>query len=392
MSLASRLYNGQTTYDIVGTKKIWYVVATAITLICLGSILFRGFNLGIEFEGGASFQFEAPRATVEDAREVVEDAGVPEPIVQTIGDGIRIQTEPLTDAERGELVQSLSQRFDVEPEAINDSTVGPAWGDQITGKAIRGLVLFLIAVVIYLSVRFEPKMAAAAIVALIHDLIITAGVYSLVGFVVTPATVIGLLTILGYSLYDTVVIFDKVLENTRGLTGNAKQTYTEAANLALNQTLIRSINTSLIALLPVAALLFVGGYVLGAGTLPELALALFIGILAGTYSSIFLATPVLADLKEREPQFKALAGRVAARRAGGSATTPQSRAAARRAGSADAGASTATAVLDRPEDGDAATTPAPVAAKPSGGKRQPQRPQQKRKGGRPNRPSGKRKR
>ena len=397
MSLASRLYNGETTYDVVGKRKLWYAIATAITLVCLGSIFLRGFNEGIEFKGGASFQFDAPEVSVEDAREVVEDAGIAEPIVQTIGDGIRIQTEPLSDAEREALVTDLSEAFDVEPEAINDSTVGPAWGNQITDKAVRGLILFLIAVIIYLSVRFEPKMAIAAIVALLHDLIITAGIYSLLGFAVTPATVIGLLTILGYSLYDTVVIFDKVLENTRGLMGNARQTYTQAANLALNQTLIRSINTSLIALLPVAALLFVGGYVLGAGTLPELALALFIGILAGTYSSIFLATPVLADLKEREPQYKALAGRVAARGGGGAAATPQSRAAARRAALGEP-AGTTTAVLDRPDDADEAGEGAAPATRPAAKaaganrQRQQQRQQQKRKGGRPGRPSGKRKR
>jgi preprotein translocase subunit SecF len=195
--------------------------------------------------------------------------------------------------------------------------VGPSWGSQITSKAVEALITFMIVIVLYLTIAFEWKMAVAAFVALVHDLVIATGVYALTGFQVSPATVIGLLTILGYSLYDTVVVFDKVRENTAGLLGGAKSTYSQAANLALNQTLVRSINTSLIALLPVAAILFVGGGLLGAGELKDLALVLFVGMLSGTYSSIFIATPVLADLKEREPQYKALAKRVAMRASGG---------------------------------------------------------------------------
>jgi preprotein translocase subunit SecF len=202
---------------------------------------------------------------------------------------------------------------------VSVSSIGPTWGSQITHKALQALIAFLIVIVIYLSAAFEWRMAAAAFVALIHDIVIATGIYALIHFEVSPATVIGLLTILGYSLYDTVVVFDKVRENTAGLAGSSRSTYSQSANLALNQTLVRSINTSIIALLPVAGILFVGGAILGAGELKDLALVLFVGMLSGTYSSIFIATPVLAQLKEREPQFKALAKRVALRESGGRA-------------------------------------------------------------------------
>jgi preprotein translocase subunit SecF len=207
-------------------------------------------------------------------------------------------------------------------EEISAQVIGPSWGEQITQKALTGLVVFLIAIVIYLSVMFEWRMAVGALVALFHDVFITVGIYALIGFEVTPATVIGVLTILGYSLYDTVVVFDKVKENTKGLAGGSRMTYSEAANLAVNQTLVRSINTSIVGLLPVAALLFVGAYVLGAGTLKDLALALFVGIAVGTYSSILIATPVVAQLKEREPAMQALSKRVAARRVSRGETAP----------------------------------------------------------------------
>jgi preprotein translocase subunit SecF len=208
----------------------------------------------------------------------------------------------------------------VNLNSITVTTVGPSWGSQISGKALEALIAFLIVIVLYLSIAFEWKMAIAAFIALLHDLVIATGVYALAGFQVSPATVIGLLTILGYSLYDTVVVFDKVRENTAGLLGGARTTYSQAANLALNQTLVRSINTSLIALLPVAAILIVATALLGANNeLEELALVLFVGMLSGTYSSIFIATPVLCDLKEREPQYQALAKRVAVRASGGRA-------------------------------------------------------------------------
>jgi preprotein translocase subunit SecF len=218
------------------------------------------------------------------------------------------------DTERG-VVDAMAAAAGVQPGEVSPETVSADWGRDITDQALIALVVFLVAVVAFLALRFEPKMAIGAMVALLHDIIVTAGIYSLIGFEVTPSTVIGFLTILGFSLYDTVVVFDKVDENTKGLERSARMTWSEAANLAINQTLMRSINTSVIALLPVAGLLFVGAGLLGVGTLKDLALVLFVGLAAGTYSSIVLATPVVADLKEREPEVQALRRRVLARRA-----------------------------------------------------------------------------
>jgi preprotein translocase subunit SecF len=327
----------------------------------------------------------------------MEDLGVSEPIVQTVGRGskvdLRVQTTTLTDDKIDEVLAGLSKKIGIKESEISPSNVGPAWGKQVTKKAIQGLVLFLIAVVIYISIRFEPKMAIAAIVALIHDLILTAGIYSITGFVVTPATVIALLTVLGYSLYDTIVVFDKVEENTRGLAGRSTQTYSEAAELAVNQTFMRSINTSLIALLPVAGLLFVGAFLLGAGTLKDLSLALFVGLASGAYSSLFLATPLLADLKEREPQYQALSQRVLARRAGTQVKGSkfQQRAAARAAGEPLPAADDAELAA---EAGTTIVTAPPVAPAPSSAARRPagrpgSQPVRKKKGGRP---SGKKRR
>jgi preprotein translocase subunit SecF len=266
-------------------------------------------------------------------------------------------------------------------------SVGSTWGDQITKKAITGLIVFLIVVIIYLSFRFEWKMAISAIVALIHDLVITAGIYSLSGFEVSPSTVIALLTILGFSLYDTVVVFDKVRENTIGLAGGSRMTYSQAANLAVNQTLVRSINTSIIALLPVAGLLIIGAGLLGAGSLKDLALALLIGLAAGAYSSIFIATPMVADMKEREPTFQQLARRVAARQTkdatGGGKAAPK----AATGGQQATPQATTTALLDEP---DATAVPGEqVASRPAApGPRPGSRPGAQRKGGRGGRPGG----
>jgi preprotein translocase subunit SecF len=243
------------------------------------------------------------------------DNGVSDSTIQKVGESqIRIQTEPLTDAKQLQVSRDLEKTLGLKAADLNPSSVGSSWGRSITVKAIQGLIIFLIAVIAYISLRFEFKMAIAAIVALLHDLIITAGIYSLVGFEVTPSTVIAVLTILGFSLYDTVVVFDKVRENTARMGSTSTVTYSEAANTAVNQTLMRSINTSLIALMPVAALLFIGAGVLGAGTLKDLALAQFVGLAAGAYSSIFIATPLLADMKEREPRFRSIAAKVARQR------------------------------------------------------------------------------
>jgi preprotein translocase subunit SecF len=320
-----RLYHGETAFPLISARKKFYAASLILVIIALGSMVFRGFNLGVEFKGGDIFTVAAPsNVDVGEGRRLVEGLGVRDPIVQTVKTStgatkLRIETPPLTPAKQIEVGNALAAKYKVNANNIDTKAVGASWGKKVTSKALQGLVAFLIAVIIYISVRFEPKMAAAAIIALIHDLILAAGVYSITGFVVTPSTVIALLTVLGYSLYDTIVVFDKVEENTRGLEKQTQRTYAEAAELAVNQTFMRSINTSMIALLPVSGLLFVGALLLGAGTLKDLALALFVGLASGAYSSLFLATPLLADLKEREPRFKALHQRVLDRRARGGA-------------------------------------------------------------------------
>ena len=313
--LGGRLYSGEKSFNIVGNAKRWYVLSALFTLLSIGALVFQGLHLGIEFKGGSAYTFTSTTATVEQARSAVEKSGISsELIVQKVGNSkIRVQTGSLTNAQSDAVESAIVSRFGVSAESIDTQIIGPSWGKEITKKALYGLIAFLIVIMIFLAMAFEPKMAIAAIIAVVHDVFITVGIYALVGFDVTPATVIGFLTILGYSLYDTVVVFDKVRENTRSITSTSKHTYTQATNLAVNQTLVRSINTSVIALIPVGSILFVGAGLLGAGTLKDLSLALFIGMLVGAYSSIFIAPPVLAQLREKEPAMIALAKRVSAR-------------------------------------------------------------------------------
>jgi preprotein translocase subunit SecF len=336
-SVFTRLYTGTGAFDVVGKRKLWYLAFGTLVLVCLLSIVFRGFNLGIDFTGGTQIQFPATGAgapaTVEDVRAVYEQAvGQAPAAVQTVGQGtdasVLIRSEPLDPTQTVALKQALFDRFQPlgqsgtpAPTAISDSAVSGTWGGQITRQALIALAVFLVLVTIFLAIYFERAMAVAALVALVHDVVVTMGVYSIVGFEVTPATAIGLLTILGFSLYDTVVVFDKVKENTRGLLGLTRRTYAEAANLALNQTLMRSINTSLIAVLPVLGLMIVGVGLLGVGTLADLALVQIVGIVAGAASSIVLATPILVDLKQRDPRVRDHARRVMARRARAVAAT-----------------------------------------------------------------------
>jgi preprotein translocase subunit SecF len=327
------LYSGEVSYDFVGRRRTWYLISGLVLLVVIASLLLRGLNLGIEFSGGSEFQFPATECSVEDTRDIMSAEVDGQAIVTLVGgDQIRVQTIPLTPAESDEVTAVLAEECGVVQEDIRIQLIGPTWGDDISQKALQALVVFLVLVSIFLAVYFEWRMAVAALAALAHDLLITIGVYSILGFEVTPATVIGVLTILGYSLYDTVVVFDKVKENTAGIASQSRVTYSQAANLAVNQTLVRSINTSVIALLPVAGILFVGAGVLGAGTLKDLALALFVGIAAGTYSSIFVATPLLAQLKERDPEMQAVARRVAAR-GRGKTTTEEAEAVQAMAGS-----------------------------------------------------------
>ena len=330
-SVFSRLYTGTGAFDIVGRRKLWYALFGTLVLICVASMVFRGFNLGIDFTGGTQIQFPARTAAapadVEAVRGVYERVVGEEPAaVQIAGTGraatVLIRSESLDPTQLVALNQALFDTFQPigssgapEQGVISDSAVSASWGGQITTQALIALAVFLVLVTIFLAFYFERAMAVAALVALLHDVVVTAGIYSIVGFEVTPSTVIGLLTILGFSLYDTVVVFDKVKENTRGLLGLTRRTYAEAANLALTQTLMRSINTSLIAVLPVVGLMVIGVGLLGVGTLADLALVQMVGILAGALSSLLLATPLLVDLKMRDPRYAEHAARVAARRA-----------------------------------------------------------------------------
>ena len=298
--IGGRLYRGEKSFNIVGNRRRWYALSAIFIILASAALGVKGLHLGIEFKGGSVFTITKDGATIEDGRNAIAKAGVTsETVVQKVGSNkIRIQTGALSSFDS--VKASLASTFGVNEESIDTQLIGPSWGKEITKKALYGLIGFILVVMLYLALAFEPKMALSAIVAVIHDVFITVGIYALVGFDVTPATVIGFLTILGYSLYDTVVVFDKVRENTRSITATAKSTFSQAANLAVNQTLVRSFNTSLIALLPVASILFVGAGLLGAGTLKDLSLALFIGLATGTYSSIFVAAPVLVDMDKKD--------------------------------------------------------------------------------------------
>ncbi|MGC4153122.1 MAG: protein translocase subunit SecF [Propionicimonas sp.] len=309
-SFAHRLYTGDLSFDIVGRRKTWYRITIGLLLVCILAIAIRGLNLGIEFRGGADFQ--APTAvtatTVDDVRNTIEQIGLPrndELTVTTIGDGnVRVQTRALTTDEVAVVKQAIADQLGISVDDVAYSLIGASWGAQVTQQALIALLIFVVLVMLLIGFYFRDfKMSVAAILALFHDLLITVGIYALVGFAVTPTTMIGVLTILGYSLYDTVVVFDKIRENVVDLT-KTNHTYSEQANLAVNQVLIRSINTTIIGVLPVAALLFTGAFILQTGPLKDLGLALFVGMLAGAYSSLFIASPLLADMREAEPEMK----------------------------------------------------------------------------------------
>ncbi|MGW6456483.1 protein translocase subunit SecF, partial [Streptomyces sp. NPDC055078] len=319
-SIGARLYRGEIGYDFVAKRKFWYAVSILITITAIVGLAVRGLNMGIEFKGGAVFTTPKTSVSVTHAKEYAEEASGHDAIVQKLGNGtMRIQVSDLDTAAATKVQNELARDMDIPADKIAAELVGPSWGEQIANKAWTGLGIFMVLVVIYLAIAFEWRMALAALIALIHDLTITVGVYALVGFEVTPGTVIGLLTILGYSLYDTVVVFDGLKEGAVGITKQTRWTYSEIANRSLNATLVRSINTTIVALLPVAGLLFIGGGFLGAGMLNDISLSLFVGLAAGAYSSIFIATPLVADFKERDPQMKALKKRVLAKRAAAAA-------------------------------------------------------------------------
>ncbi len=388
-----RLYTGTGAFEVIGRRKLWYSISGLIVAVCIASIVLRGFTFGIDFQGGTKVSMPAVGATGTVNVQQVEDVfsktlGKETESVVVVGSGgsatVQIRSETLTNQETEQLRNALFESFqpkgaDGQPskQAISDSAVSETWGGQITKKALLALVVFLVLAAFYITVRYERYMAISAMATLVFDLVVTAGVYSLVGFEVTPATVIGLLTILGFSLYDTVIVFDKVEENTHGFQHTTRRTFAEQANLAINQTFMRSINTSLISVLPIISLMVVAVWLLGVGTLKDLALVQLVGVIVGTYSSIFFATPLLVTLRERTELVRTHTRRVLRRRKPGS----------------EPAASAATTDDDEPDaerEAVAATSAAPTARhavpeKPAPGAR-PIRPTSSRTG----RPAGKR--
>jgi len=321
-SIFTRLYHGETDIKFVGSFKKWAIVSGLVILLGLLSLWQRGLNLGIDFEGGVVWEVPAGDVSVTEAQDAMASEGLQGLTVQTLtADGetrLRVEAEPLEDANAAQEINTkLAELTGSDVNDVSLNSVGPSWGDEISRKALRALVFFLIAITLYITFRFELRMAIPTLVALIHDVFVTIGVYSLAGFEVTPATVIAILTILGFSIYDGIVVFDKVDENTKLVGAGNSMTYSDMVDLSLNQVLMRSLNTSITALLPVASLLVLGSFVLGATTLQEFALALLIGLFAGAYSSIFIASPLLAVLKEREPRYRDLKQKLTARQGPG---------------------------------------------------------------------------
>ncbi len=336
-----RLYHGETSIDFIGRRRLWFALSGLLILLGLASLGTRNLNLGIDFEGGTSWEVAAGDASVADATNAVEAVGLSDAKVQTLSSGgddrLLVRAEPGEDVSLDEVSEALAELTGADIDDVSVNEVGPSWGDEITEKAQRALVVFLVLITLYITFRFEWKMALATLAALVHDILITVGVYSLTGFEVTPATVIAILTILGYSIYDGIVVFDKVDENARALASGGRVTYSEMVNSSLNEVLMRTLNTSITALLPILSLLVIGALVLGATTLGDFALALLIGLTSGAYSSIFIASPILAMLKEREERWTALRRRVErgagplVPTGGGRARTPLAAAAARAA-------------------------------------------------------------
>ena len=321
--LGNDLYSGRRSIDFVGRRWVWYAASAVIVAVAAFGLMSKGLNMGIEFTGGAEYRVTLPAGEVsqekaDELREAVAGTGIESassPVVTTSGtEAIIVQTEPVDDAESSELVSTILDLTGADQADISQTEIGPSWGKEVAERSLLGLVVFLVLVVLFIWAYFrEWKMSVAALVALAHDVVITVGIYALSGFEVSPATVTGVLTILGFSLYDTVVVFDKVRENTHQLK-KSRLSYAEAANLAVNQTLVRSINTSVVALIPVGAILYVGVVQLGSGSLKDLALALFVGMAVGAYSSVFIATPLLVQLKAGEKDVDRDQRRAAARR------------------------------------------------------------------------------
>jgi preprotein translocase subunit SecF len=361
----SDIYNERTNYDFVGPRNKWFAASGIVILIGLAALGIRGLNLGIEFKGGTSWEVVVndKRPTNDAVLDVVEAAGLVDPGVQLLGrppDTVRVESKRVSIEQQDKVRAALAEYANAQPVDVSINDVGPSWGGEVSNKAVRALFFFFIVIAGYLSFRFEPKMAVAAIAAVVHDIFITVGAYAVSGFSVSPATVISFLTILGFSLYDTVVVFDKVDENVAGIGATGRETYSGVVNRSMNEVLMRSLNTSITAVLPVLSLLIVGAYLFEATTLKDFALALLIGLITGVYSSLFIATPLLAVLKEREPRYAAIRQKLAGKASTVAAPAHAARASAaagaegaRSGKAADSGAAGGR-LLDTPDgDGDA---------------------------------------
>ncbi len=327
-TLRHRLYHGETSYDFVGRYRIWFIASALVIAAGLLSLGTQGLNYGIDFKGGTSWEVKAPGVSVEEARDQLRPFGMGDAKIQIAGgDTVRVQSDTRAPDEQDRITDAMAEMGKVDAGQVSVNDVGPSWGKDVTKKARTALIAFFVLISAYIWLRFEWKMAVAALAAVVHDIFITVGVYSISRFEVTPATVVAFLTILGYSLYDTIVVFDKVEENSKGLSATGRMTYTDTVNLSMNQVLMRSLNTSLVAILPILSILLIGAGVLGATTLKDFGLALLIGLLTGAYSSIFIAAPVLALLKEREPRYLAVRQRLSAKGGGSGALTPAAAAA-----------------------------------------------------------------
>lgn len=332
-----RLFRGETEIGFIRHSRRWFAISGVVILIGLASLLVRGLNFGIEFRGGVSWQVPSTSLTVSQAKAAISPYGLSSATIVTLGGSggrtVQVQadlnslSQPAKTAKEQAVSVALAKAAHIGANQVGLTDVGPTWGGEITSKALRALIFFFLAIAAYISLRFEPKMAVSALAAVVHDILVTIGIYSLSGFQVTPATVIALLTILGYSLYDTIVVFDRINENIANMVNIGKRTYSDAVNDSMNQVLARSINTSIVAIIPILSVLVVGAYILGATTLEDFGLALFIGLTTGAYSSIFIASPILAWIKEREPRYRSLRQSISsaqAKQSKGAKKAPQS--------------------------------------------------------------------
>jgi preprotein translocase subunit SecF len=348
MNAIRRVIRGENAINFTRWWNRALAVSALLMLVSVGSLVFRGLNLGIDFEGGTSWEVPAPGVTVADARSQLEEVGQGNAKIQVVGDNnLRVQSATETPETQNQVRQKIAEIAGTDVSEVSVSTVGPSWGQEISRSAIRALIIFLIVITIYLSLRLQWQMAAATLVAMLHDILISVGAYSVFQFEVTPATVIAFLTILGYSIYDTVVVFDQVKENEKKVGLTSRLTYTDMVSLSMNQVFVRSINTTVTSILPVISILVVGSYLLGAVTLQEFGIALFVGLLSGAYSSIFVAAPVLAHLREREGKFRSIRERIESSR-----PTDMAGAAVTGSSSGDGGARAAT--TSKPTTGTAA--------------------------------------